>query len=102
MTFAEAALGAEIDVPVPRGGTVNMRIPAGTTTGRTFRIKGKGIRGKDGKNHDVLASIEVSVPQNLSAEAKSALEAYAAATTDHDPRKDIYAMVGKPTKASNP
>ena len=102
VTFAEAALGAEIDVPVPRGGTVNMRIPAGTTTGRTFRIKGKGIRGKDGKNHDVLASVEVSVPQNLSADAKSALEAYAAATTDHDPRKDIYTMVGKPTKASNP
>jgi molecular chaperone DnaJ len=100
VTFAEAALGAEIEVPVPRGGTVNMRIPAGTTTGRTFRIKGKGIRGKDGKNHDVLAAVEVSVPQNLSADAKSALEAYAAATVDHDPRKDIYALGGKSAKSS--
>jgi molecular chaperone DnaJ len=100
VTFAEAALGAEIAVPVPRGGTVNMRIPAGTTTGRTFRIKGKGIRGKDGKNHDVLAVVEVAVPQNLNAEAKSALEAYAAATSDHDPRKDIYTLAGSAPSGS--
>jgi molecular chaperone DnaJ len=102
VTFAEAALGADIAVPVPRGGTVNMRIPAGTTTGRTFRIKGKGIRGKDGKNHDVLAVVEVAVPQNLNAEAKSALEAYAAATSDHDPRKDVYALAGATPNASTP
>lgn len=102
VTFAEAALGADIEVPVPRGGTVNMRIPAGTTNGRTFRIKGKGIRGKDGKNHDVLAVVEVAVPQNLSAEAKSALEAYAEATTDHDPRKDIYTLAGPSNRAATP
>ena len=99
VTFTEAALGADISVPVPRGGTVNMRIPAGTTSGRTFRIKGKGIRGKDGKNHDVLAVVEVAVPQNLSSEAKSALEAYAAATADHDPRKEIYALAGESGKS---
>lgn len=92
VTFTEAALGADIAIPVPRGGTVNMRIPAGTANGRTFRIKGKGIRGKDTKNHDVLAVVDVAVPQKLSAEAKSALEAFAEATADHDPRKDLYAM----------
>lgn len=102
VTFAEAALGAEIQVPVPRGGTVNMRIPAGTTTGRTFRIKGKGMRGKDGTNHDVLAAVEVAVPQNLSPDAISALVAYAAATVDHDPRKDIYTMASKASKTSSP
>ena len=99
VTFTEAALGADISVPVPRGGTVNMRIPAGTTSGRTFRIRGKGIRGTDGKNHDVLAVVEVAVPQNLSSEAKSALEAYAAATSDHDPRKEIYALAGEGGKS---
>jgi len=92
VTFAEAALGADIAIPVPRGGTVNMRIPAGTTTGRTFRIRGKGVRGQDGKNHDVLAVIDVAVPKNLTQEAKSALEAFALATIDQDPRKDIYAL----------
>jgi molecular chaperone DnaJ len=95
VTFAEAALGADIAIPVPRGGTVSMRIPAGTTTGRTFRIKGKGVRGKDGKNHDVLAVIDVAVPQNLNEEAKAALEAFAQATVDQDPRKGIYALGAK-------
>ena len=95
VTFAEAALGADIAIPVPRGGTVNMRIPAGTTSGRTFRIKGKGVRGKDGKNHDVLAVIDVAVPQNLTEEAKTALAAFAEATIDQDPRKDIYALGAK-------
>jgi molecular chaperone DnaJ len=92
VTFTEAALGADIAIPIPRGGTVNMRIPAGTATGRTFRIKGKGVRGKDGMNHDVLAVIDVAVPQNLNEEAKSALKIFAEATADHDPRKEIYAL----------
>ena len=96
VTFVEAALGADIPIPIPRGGTVNMRIPAGTTTGRTFRIKGKGVRGKDGKNHDVLAVIDVAVPQNLNEDAKTALEAFAQATIDQDPRKEIYALGAKP------
>ena len=96
MTFVEAALGADIAIPIPRGGTVNMRIPAGTTTGRTFRIKGKGVRGKDGKNHDVLAVVDVAVPQNLNEDAKTALEAFAQATIDQDPRKEIYALGAKP------
>jgi molecular chaperone DnaJ len=69
-----------------------MRIPAGTTTGRTFRIKGKGVRGKDGMNHDVLAVIDIAVPQNLNEEAKSALKDFADATNDQDPRKEIYAL----------
>jgi len=63
--------------------------------GTHFRIKGKGVRGKDGKNHDVLAVIDVAVPQNLNEEAKAALEAFAQATVDQDPRKGIYALGAK-------
>lgn len=94
VTFAEAALGGEISVPLPRGGTVTVKIPAGTANGRTLRVKGKGIRRKDGTNGDVLVSIEVAVPQKLSGEAREALEAFAQHTTDHDPRKDLHAMAG--------
>jgi len=94
VTFAEAALGGEITVPVPRGGTVKLRIPAGTANGRVLRVKGKGVRRKDGTNGDVLVTVDVAVPQNLSTEAKAALEAYAAQTADHDPRKDLHAMAG--------
>ncbi len=92
VTFTEAALGGEVSVPTPRGGSVKLKIPAGTSNGRTLRVRGKGIRRKDGTNGDLLATVEVSVPQNLSAEARDALQAYAAATTDHDPRKDLRAM----------
>jgi len=95
VTFSEAALGSQITVPTPRHGNVTLRIPAGTTTGKTFRVKGKGIQRKDGKQGDLLVTIEVAVPQKLSDEARSALEAYATLTADHDPRRDLIAMAGQ-------
>jgi len=90
VTFAEAALGADISVPTPRGESVKVRIPAGTANGRTFRVRGKGVRGKDGKNGDVLATVHVAVPQNMSSEAREALEKFAEATASEDPRKDLF------------
>ena len=94
VTFAEAALGADISVPTPRGEAVKVRIPAGTANGRTFRVRGKGVRGKDGKNGDVLATVHVAVPQNMSSEAREALEKFAEATAAEDPRKDLFTMSG--------
>lgn len=94
VTFAEAALGADISVPTPRGEAVKVRIPAGTANGRTFRVRGKGVRGKDGKNGDVLATVHVAVPQNMSSEAREALEKFAEATSADDPRKDLFTMSG--------
>jgi molecular chaperone DnaJ len=95
VTFTEAALGGDIPVPTPRGGSVTVKIPAGTTTGRTFRVRGKGIRRKDGTQGDLLASVEVAVPQKLSSEAREALEQYAQQTEDHDPRKDLFTMAAE-------
>ncbi len=92
VTFAEAALGAEVSVPTPRGGSVKLRMPAGTANGRTFRVRGKGIRRKDGTNGDLLATVEVTVPQKLTTEEREALQAYADQTADHDPRKDLFAL----------
>jgi molecular chaperone DnaJ len=94
VTFTEAALGAQVAVPTPRGGSVTVKIPAGTSNGRTFRVRGKGIRGKDGKNGDLLVSVEVAVPQNMSSEAREALQAYADAMADEDPRQGLAAMAG--------
>ena len=94
ITFVEAALGGEISVPIPRGGAVTLKIPAGTANGRTFRVRGKGIKKKDGSLGDVLATVEVAVPQNLSKQAQEALAAYAEQTADHDPRKDLHSMAG--------
>ena len=76
ITFAEAALGADIAVPTLDGSTVRMRIPAGTTSGKTFRLRGKGGGG------DLLVTAEIVVPDDLSADQKAAVEAYAAASND--------------------
>ena len=91
VTFDEAALGASIPVPVPGGSTVTLRIPAGTRNGRTFRVRGRGARKRDGTVGDLLVTVEVAVPQNLSKRAKDALGEFAAATSDQDPRTDLLA-----------
>lgn len=81
VTFAEAALGADIKVPTLDGGAVTLRLPAGTSSGRTFRVKGRGIdSGK--RTGDLLVTIEVAVPQKLSGAEKQAVEALAAAATE--------------------
>jgi molecular chaperone DnaJ len=89
VTFAEAALGSQVTVPVPGGGTVTLKIPAGTANGRTFRVKGKGVPRKDGTRGDLLATVEVRVPSGLSDEAREALEHFAQASGEEDPRKDL-------------
>lgn len=80
VTFAEAALGAQVSVPT-LDGPVTLKVPAGTASGRTFRVKGRGVPGKG----DLLVTVEVAVPARLTKEAEKALEAFAAAAPD-DPR----------------
>jgi len=91
VTFTEATLGGQVVVPTPGGGTVTLKIPAGTSNGRTFRVRGKGVARKDGTKGDLLASVDVHVPTNLSDEAREALQKYAEATADDDPRKSLLA-----------
>ena len=91
VTFAEAALGGDVAVPVPTGGTVKVRLAEGTQSGRVLRVRGKGVRRKDGTHGDLLVTVEVAVPNRLSSEARDALKAYAEATKDHDPRADLMA-----------
>jgi molecular chaperone DnaJ len=89
LTFTEAALGGEIKVPTHHGMPVSLRIPAGTPSGRTFRVRGKGVRRKDGTTGDLLVTVDVQVPTDLSAKAKSALEEFRDATAGPDPRGDL-------------
>lgn len=84
VTFPEAVLGAQISVPT-LDAPVTLKIPAGTASGRTFRVRGRGIPGKNG---DLLVKVEVAVPSAVSAKAKKALETYAAAMPD-DPRAHL-------------
>ena len=81
VTYAEAALGADVAVPTLDGESVKIRLPAGTRNGRTFRVKGRGVATKKGTG-DLLATVEVAVPQKLSAAERKAVEALAAASTE--------------------
>lgn len=89
ITIDEAALGATIPVPVVTGGSVSLKIPAATPHGKTFRIKERGVPNAKGKPGDLLVTVEISVPQKLSKQAKQALEDFAVATKDEDPREDL-------------
>ena len=89
VTFAEAALGAEIKVPSHHGMPVSLRIPAGTPSGRTFRVRGKGVRRRDGTSGDLLVTVNVQVPADLNDKARSALETYRDATAGPDPRSEL-------------
>lgn len=87
VTFPEAALGGPISVPTPGGATVTLRLAPGTASGRTLRAKGKGGPGKKGPR-DLLVTVEVAVPQALTEEARTALQAFAAAQPQ-DPRAGL-------------
>jgi molecular chaperone DnaJ len=89
VTFPEAALGGEVKVPSLRGAPVSLKIPPGTPSGRTFRVRGKGIRRKDGTYGDLLVTVSVQVPKNLGGEARDALENFRKLTAGPDPRDDL-------------
>jgi molecular chaperone DnaJ len=88
VTFAEAALGADIRVPTLAGGSVKLRIPPGTRSGRTLRVKGKGVPARR-KTGDLLVTVEVAVPQKLTDDERKAVEALAAATDGRSPREHL-------------
>ena len=74
ITFTEAALGAEIEVPVLEGGTTQYKIPAGTQTDTRFTLRGKGIRQVNGRGTgDLIFRTVVETPKNLNSEQKELL-----------------------------
>jgi molecular chaperone DnaJ len=91
VTFQEAALGAEIEVPTLGGIPVKLRIPPGTPNGRTFRVRGKGVGKRDGSRGDLLVSVEVLVPSALTEQAREALNSYAEAVGSVNPRAKLFA-----------
>ena len=90
ITFPEAALGTTLRVPT-LDGSVALKIAAGTPNGRTLRVRGRGAPVKGGAG-DLLVTVEVAVPANMSAAARDALQKYAAEQSD-DPRPRITAAV---------
>ncbi|MHA7862212.1 molecular chaperone DnaJ [Tessaracoccus sp. Y36] len=90
VTFTEASLGADIQIPTMQGQRVKLRIPPSTPNGRTMRVRGRGARKPDGSQGDLLVTIKVEVPDDLSAEAKAALLEYAEKAHEVNPRESLF------------
>jgi molecular chaperone DnaJ len=90
VTFVEATLGADIKVPTLDGEEVTVRLAPGTPNGRTLRVKGRGIK-KGSTIGDLLATIDVQVPQKIEDAASDALKKFAEETASHDVRLEFRA-----------
>lgn len=78
VSFADAVLGAKVSAPTLDGGTVTLKIPAGTPSGKTFRVKGRGVPAKSSTG-DLLVTVEVDVPTGITDAQRAAVAAMASA-----------------------
>jgi molecular chaperone DnaJ len=93
VTFSEAALGGQVELPTPDGGTVRVKVPAGSTDGKTLRVKGYGApKLNGGGTGDLLARVRIAVPGSLSKQEREALERLQEIErSDHgDPRGRLF------------
>ena len=78
INIAQATLGSRVSVKTLDGTKVAIKIPAGTASGKRFRVRGQGIE-KDGTKGDLIVQIEVAVPEKLTPEQEEAMKAFAEA-----------------------
>jgi len=88
ITFTEAVLGGEIEVPTLDGARVTLRLRRGTQSGSRYRVKGKGLTTAKGTG-DLIVTTDVLVPTELTDAQRAAVEALAAATTV-SPRQGLF------------
>jgi len=93
VAFAEAALGATVSVPTLDGNPVRVKVAPGTPSGRVLRVKGRGVTGRHGTG-DLLAKVNVVVPQRLTDAARDAVEALRAEEAEVDPRAGLFEQAG--------
>jgi molecular chaperone DnaJ len=96
VSFVEAALGAQIEVPRPGGGTVKVRLPAGTQDGKQFKVRGAGAprtRKNGAEKGNLIVRVGVVVPKKLKRREREILEALAE-ERDEDVRDDLFKKVG--------
>jgi molecular chaperone DnaJ len=81
ITYSEAVLGTKLEVPTLNGG-VRLKVPAGTPSGKTFRVRGKGVTPERGRTGDLLVTVQVAVPAKVSKEERKLLEDLAGLETE--------------------
>ena len=92
VTFAEATLGANVELPLIDGSTVTVKVPAGSDSGRTLRLKGRGVATKKGTG-DLLATISVVVPKDLTPEQLDSIKSLADSLDQSDLRAELVKKV---------
>ena len=89
VSLAEAIEGAKVDVPTPWG-TISLRIPAGTSGGRKLRAAGMGVRHSNGAKGDLIAEVQIMLPESADPEAVARLlEAAKVAAGSATPRPQL-------------
>jgi molecular chaperone DnaJ len=90
VTYAEAALGASVQIPTPDG-FVSLKVPAGTESGKLLRVKGHGAPHLKGSGRgDLLARVKVTIPKKLTKAEREALEGYQKVSREN-PREQVFA-----------
>ena len=92
ITFAQAVLGAELEIPTIDG-KVKYNLPEGTQSGTTFRLKGKGIPALNGRGRgDQYVTVHIETPRNLNREQKEALKKFAESVgeSNYEERKKFF------------
>jgi curved DNA-binding protein len=87
VTVVEAALGAKVDVPTPKG-TITLTVPPGTSSGRRLRIKGHGVPANKEANGDLFAVVQIAMPPLMDDEARELLRKFDQ-LQPLDPRADL-------------
>jgi molecular chaperone DnaJ len=96
VSFVEAVLGAQIEVPKPGGGTVKVKLPAGTQDGKQFKVRGAGApraKKNGAEKGNLIVRVGVVVPKKLKRREREILEALAE-ERDEDVREDLFKKVG--------
>ena len=88
VTFTEAALGTKVKVPTLNG-PLTLKIPAGTPSGKTFRVRKEGVRRDRGRSGDLLVAVQVVVPPKLSKDAKKMLQDFRDLHETENPRDNL-------------
>ena len=92
ITFTQAVLGAELEIPTIDG-KVKYTIPEGTQTGTTFRLRGKGIPNVNGRGRgDQFVTVHIETPRNLNREQKEALRKFSETLKEnnYEERKSFF------------
>jgi molecular chaperone DnaJ len=93
VTFSEASIGSDIEIPTPDGQRLKVKVPAGATDGKLLRLKGRGApRLKGAGTGDLLVRLRIAVPSKISKQEREALERLEELQRDRhgDPREKLF------------